>query len=97
MTDNRIPHWMTEGLAVWEEHAPLRWEWVPMLYRAVTKDELFTLDNLTWGFVLAAGLKWERRQLAFLVGFAVFLVLLGVFFWLPFLRVCLPIPMRAGS
>ena len=30
---------------------------------------------LTWGFVLAAGLKWERRQLAVLVGFAVFLVL----------------------
>lgn len=30
---------------------------------------------LTWGFVLAAGLKWERRQLAVVVGFAVFLVL----------------------
>jgi alpha-1,6-mannosyltransferase len=30
---------------------------------------------LTWAFVLAAGLKWERRQLAALVGFAVFLVL----------------------
>jgi alpha-1,6-mannosyltransferase len=30
---------------------------------------------LTWGFVLAAGLKWDRRQLAVVVGFAVFLVL----------------------
>jgi alpha-1,6-mannosyltransferase len=30
---------------------------------------------LTWAFVLAAGLKWERRQLAGLVSFAVFLVL----------------------
>jgi alpha-1,6-mannosyltransferase len=30
---------------------------------------------LTWGFVLAAGLKWDRRQLAIIVGFAVFLVL----------------------
>lgn len=51
MTDNRIQHWFTEGLAVWEEHTPLRWEWVPMLYNAVKKHELFTMDNLTWGFV----------------------------------------------
>ena len=34
-TDNRIQHWMTEGLAVLEEHTPIRWEWVPMLYSAV--------------------------------------------------------------
>ncbi len=50
-TDNRIPHWMTEGLAVSEEQAPLKWDWVPMLYDAVTKGELFTMENLTWGFV----------------------------------------------
>jgi tetratricopeptide (TPR) repeat protein len=50
-TDNRIAHWLTEGLAVVEEHAPMRWEWVPMLYHAVTKKELFTMENLTWGFV----------------------------------------------
>ncbi|HVT89785.1 MAG TPA: tetratricopeptide repeat protein [Tepidisphaeraceae bacterium] len=62
-TDNRIPHWMTEGLAVCEEHAPLKWEWIPMLYSAVNHEvdsseeenpqinELFTMDNLTWGFV----------------------------------------------
>ncbi|MDB5297071.1 MAG: hypothetical protein JWO31_3054 [Phycisphaerales bacterium] len=50
-TDNRIQHWMTEGLAVLEERTPIRWQWVPMLYGAVTKKELFTLDNLTWGFV----------------------------------------------
>jgi alpha-1,6-mannosyltransferase len=30
---------------------------------------------LVWGFVLAAALRWERRQLAVLVSFAVFLVL----------------------
>jgi alpha-1,6-mannosyltransferase len=30
---------------------------------------------LVWGFVLAAGLRWERRNLAVLVTFAVFLVL----------------------
>lgn len=50
-TDNRIGHWFTEGLAVNEEHTPLRWEWVPMLYHAVKQHELFSLDNLTWGFV----------------------------------------------
>jgi tetratricopeptide (TPR) repeat protein len=62
-TDNRIPHWMTEGLAVVEEHAPLRWEWIPMLYHAVTKNELFTMENLTWGFVRPR--KPMDRQLAY--------------------------------
>jgi Tfp pilus assembly protein PilF len=50
-TDNRIPHWMTEGLAVVSERTPMRWEWAPMLYSAVTKDELFSMDGVTWGFV----------------------------------------------
>ncbi len=50
-TDNRISHWMTEGLAVYEEHSPLQWAWVPMLYHAVTQDELFDMDQLTWMFV----------------------------------------------
>jgi cellulose synthase operon protein C len=51
VTDNRIQHWMTEGLAVNEEQAPMRWEWVPMLYHAVKNNELFPLDQLTWGFI----------------------------------------------
>jgi hypothetical protein len=63
MTDNRIPHWFTEGLAVWEEHSPLRWEWVPMLYQAVTDKELFTMDKLTWAFVRPR--KPSDRQLAY--------------------------------
>jgi len=50
-TDNRIAHWFTEGLAVQQEHAPVHWEWVPMLYHAVKKHELFKLDELTWGFI----------------------------------------------
>ncbi len=36
-TENRIAHWFTEGLAVQQEHSPIRWEWVPMLNDAVTK------------------------------------------------------------
>ena len=69
-TDNRIQHWMTEGLAVLEERTPLRWEWVPMLYSAVKKKnglELFTLDNLTWGFVRPK--KPVHRQLAYAQSF----------------------------
>jgi predicted Zn-dependent protease len=50
-TENRIPLWFTEGLAVQQEHTPVRWEWVPMLYQAVTRSELFDLDSLTWAFV----------------------------------------------
>ncbi len=50
-TDNRISIWFTEGLAVQQEHSPLRWEWGPMLYDAVTKHHLFKIDELTWAFV----------------------------------------------
>ena len=50
-TDNRIQHWMTEGLAVYEERTPMRWEWVPMLNDAVRKRQLFPIDQLTWSFV----------------------------------------------
>ncbi len=50
-TQNRIPHWLTEGLAVSEEAAPIKWEWIQMLTDAVEKNQLFTLDNITWGFV----------------------------------------------
>jgi len=62
-TDNRIAHWMTEGLAVEEEHSPLRWEWIPMLYNAVTHKQLFTMENLTWAFVRPK--KPADRQLAY--------------------------------
>lgn len=62
-TDNRIPHWMTEGLAVLEEQSPIKWEWVPMLYHAVTTNGLFTMDTLTWGFVRPR--KPSDRSLAY--------------------------------
>jgi hypothetical protein len=66
-TDNRIAHWMTEGLAVLEEDAPLRWDWVPMLYRAVTRNELFSLDDLTWAFVRPK--KPQHRTMAYAESF----------------------------
>jgi cellulose synthase operon protein C len=66
-TDNRIAHWFTEGLAVWEEHAPLQWEWVPMLQDAVQKGTLFRLENLTWAFVRPQ--QPSDRQLAYAESF----------------------------
>jgi predicted Zn-dependent protease len=67
VTDNRIQHWMTEGLAVNEERAPLRWEWVPMLYHAVKEHGLFPLDKLTWAFVRPR--RPIDRQLAYAESF----------------------------
>jgi tetratricopeptide (TPR) repeat protein len=66
-TDNRIAHWMTEGLAVYQEHAPMRWDWVPMLYHAVKKNELFALDDLTWAFIRPK--KKHHRTLAYAQSF----------------------------
>jgi predicted Zn-dependent protease len=66
-TDNRISHWFTEGLAVYEERAPVPWEWVPMLYRAVSKKEFFPLDKLTWAFVRPR--RPIDRQLAYAESF----------------------------
>jgi tetratricopeptide (TPR) repeat protein len=66
-TDNRISHWMTEGLAVMEEHSPLQWAWVPMLYDSVTKHQLFDMDALTWAFIRPR--RPIDRQLAYAESF----------------------------
>jgi tetratricopeptide (TPR) repeat protein len=66
-TDNRISHWMTEGLAVYEEHTGLQWAWVPMMYHAVTTKGLFDMDQLTWAFVRPK--KATDRQLAYAESF----------------------------
>jgi tetratricopeptide (TPR) repeat protein len=66
-TDNRISHWMTEGLAVYEEHSPLQWAWVPMVYHAVMHNELFDMDQLTWMFVRPK--KPADRQMAYAESF----------------------------
>jgi hypothetical protein len=50
-TSNRIPHWMTEGLAVREEQAPIRQEWLDLLAAAYNEQMLFPVGELTWGFV----------------------------------------------
>ena len=50
-TQNRIPHWMTEGLSVTEEPGPMPWRRVPMLAGAVLGEGLFPMERLTWGFI----------------------------------------------
>ncbi len=49
-TDNRIPHWLTEGLAVLSEEHPRPWEWCLLLAAAWRSDRLFELDTIDWGF-----------------------------------------------
>ena len=50
-TGNRIPHWMTEGLAVSMEQAPRSLETKMELAAAVRQDQLFTLETIDWGFI----------------------------------------------
>ncbi len=66
-TENRIGHWLTEGLAVDQEHSPMRFEWAQMLYQAATKKQLFNMDDLTWAFVRPK--KPQDRQLAYAQSF----------------------------
>ncbi|MCY2951235.1 MAG: tetratricopeptide repeat protein [Planctomycetota bacterium] len=66
-TENRIGHWLTEGLAVAEEHSPIRFEWAQMLYHAATQKQLFSMDDLTWAFVRPK--KPQDRQLAYAQSF----------------------------
>lgn len=50
-TRNRIPHWLTEGLAVYQEDAPRSYMWCQLLADAIRRDRLFTLESIDWGFI----------------------------------------------
>ena len=50
-TENRIPHWLTEALAVSMETKPRTFETCQMLARALANGKLFTLDKIKWAFV----------------------------------------------
>ncbi len=45
------PHWLTEGLAVRNEHMSRPIEWTKLLLEAQRADKLFTLDTVMLGFV----------------------------------------------
>jgi tetratricopeptide (TPR) repeat protein len=51
MTNNRIPHWLTEAAACEQELSPRDWENCQMLAGNYRSGTLFTLDTLTWGFI----------------------------------------------
>lgn len=50
-TDFRTPHWLTEGIAVRLENTPRPPEWNLLLRKRLEADQLFTLKDITWGFV----------------------------------------------
>ena len=50
-TGNRIPHWMTEGISVYQEESPKSWSYREMLSAAVRTDTLFSLESIDWGFM----------------------------------------------
>ncbi|QOJ03205.1 MAG: tetratricopeptide repeat protein [Planctomycetia bacterium] len=62
-TENRIPHWMTEGLAVHEEPQPRTWRTKQLLSEAVRRDRLFTLKTIDWGFMRPR--RADDRELAY--------------------------------
>lgn len=62
-SDNRIPHWFTEGLAVLQEDAPRSFDWCQLLAEAIRRDQLFTLESIDWGFIRPR--RPSDRQLAY--------------------------------
>lgn len=50
-TDFRIPHWLTEGLAVHLENHPRLADWNKLLLKRADAGKLFKLDNITFGFI----------------------------------------------
>lgn len=49
-TGYRIPHWYTEGLAVWCEGKPRPQAWNPLLVRREAADTLLDLSTIDFGF-----------------------------------------------
>lgn len=50
-TDFRIPHWLTEGLAVHLENQPRPADWNKLLVKRADAGKLFKLDDITFGFI----------------------------------------------
>jgi len=50
-TDFNVPHWVTEGLAVTAEDRPRPSQWTRLLTQRYNDGDLFTLDNINFGFI----------------------------------------------
>ena len=66
MTKNRIPHWLTEAVAVALEDTPRTFETCQMLTAAWRRGALFDLDGINWAFVRPK--KPSDRVLAYAQG-----------------------------
>lgn len=50
-TNNRVPHWFTEGCAVQMETTGRLWTQYTLLARCYNTDKLFKYDEINWGFI----------------------------------------------
>lgn len=50
-TQNRVAHWFTEGCAVRTETTGWQWSQYTLLARCYNNDELFSYDDINWGFI----------------------------------------------
>ncbi len=66
MTRNRIPHWLTEAVAVVLEDTPATFETCALLAAAWRRQMLFDLDEINWAFVRPR--KATDRQQAYAQG-----------------------------
>ena len=66
MTKNRIPHWLTEAVAVTLEDTPRTFDTCQLLASAANRGTLFDLDGINWAFVRPE--KPTDRQQAYAQG-----------------------------
>ena len=64
LTNNRIPHWLTEAAACNQEEAPRDWENCQLLASNYRADTLFKIADLNWGFIRPK--RSIDRQLAYM-------------------------------
>ncbi len=64
MTNNRVPHWLTEAAAVTQEHAPRDWSDANILASNYRAGTLFKIADLNWGFIRPK--KPTDRRLAYM-------------------------------
>ncbi len=63
-TDAKVPHWLTEGLAVRYEGPNIPPSWHGLLAEKVRTDDLLNLDNILLGFIRPRSpLQWQQAYL----------------------------------